>query len=264
MSISYLLSGTSDLDIHDLNIRGVVTGVGFTGMAGPTGSTGSTGATGAIGPQGNTGSTGPSVPGPTGSSGPTGATGPQGNTGSTGVGFTGSTGSSGSTGATGPLGNTGATGSTGTSGILPTVVVTTSGSDFLSNTNYIINSSSLSLHSLRGTGTLGIMLVGDVITVYMEGTGAGGFSPRFTQNIYYLNMVTTPTNTIFLTTQQYQFITFVCLSSTEIMVTSSNGDLQLVNSSIVVQDSMNSLGRNPNLFGNTSITGNGLVAGNLN
>jgi hypothetical protein len=46
MSISYLLSGNIDLNINDLKVNGVATGIGFTGSTGSTGSVGPTGPVG--------------------------------------------------------------------------------------------------------------------------------------------------------------------------------------------------------------------------
>lgn len=197
------------------------------------------------------GFTGAGSQGPTGPRGPTGSTGP--------TGFTGNNGPTGYTGFTGFTGFTGSTGSTGPFGFSTTVMTT--GGTLFSNNNYIIDIAIFNGFSLRGNSTI-LMQPGDVINVYITGVGQSSFSAESTQNLHYFDMFTDSTNVRFLSTTQYQFIQFVCKSDT-IVLANSSANLQLATLFLVINDEMNTLGRNPRLVGNSTITGDLFIDGNM-
>ena len=117
-------------------------GSGTTGPTGPTGANGATGAAGATGATGANGATGPQgiqgIQGATGTTGANGVTGPQGIQGIQGV--TGAAGVTGAVGPTGPVGLTGANGPTGATGSQGVAGVgLTNKGNWVSGTTYLPN-----------------------------------------------------------------------------------------------------------------------------
>lgn len=133
----------------------------------------------------------------------------------------------------------------------PTVVVTSSGS-LPANGFYIIDTLT------TGTYTLGAMNVGDTTIVLIRNTGQAQIGTFGSQIVSYLDAGMSVSSDTFITTKKNQFVTFKCVATNNIIITSSNGEIDFSNG-----QKQNPLGNNPTLIGNVGITGDLNVTGTI-